>query len=197
MRRFTTRRGSILKFNDDGRCTALDGVRCGVHQGRPLACRLYPLGLERGGDSERFITLEPAAGSLGVYGRDGAVDDFLAAQDVVAHLDAVARYATLIPIFRDRIAELVDFERVEPREFWRRARREALAESNYDPNPLIDALFDAHRFASRTADPVSAVESHLNALGTMIAEASDAAALSAAAVLLAVSLGYLPDEVMP
>jgi Fe-S-cluster containining protein len=44
---FTTRRGSILKFRADGACVALEGTRCGVHRGRPLACRLYPLGLER------------------------------------------------------------------------------------------------------------------------------------------------------
>jgi uncharacterized protein len=195
IRRLTIRRGSILKFNDDGRCAALDGVRCGVHAGRPLACRLYPLGLERDGEAERFITLEPAPGSLGVYGDDGTVDSFLAAQDVAAHLAAVERYATLIPQFHQRIDALVDFERIEPREFWRCARREAMAESNYDTNLLIDALFDAGRFVGISSDPESIVESHLAALASMITESTDAAALAAAAVLLSVSLGYLPDEV--
>jgi Fe-S-cluster containining protein len=194
IKRFTIRRGSILKFNDDSRCSALDGVRCGVHAGRPLACRLYPLGLERDGDADRFITLEPAAGSLGVYGEEGIVDDFLAAQDVGACLNAVARYATLIPIVREQIALLVDFERIEPCEFWRRARREAMAESNYDENPLIDALFDADRFVSGLSDPAIVVESHLNALAALIIESTDVAALAAAAVLLAVSLGYSPAE---
>ncbi len=194
IRRFTIRRGSILRFNDAGRCAALDGVRCGVHEGRPLACRLYPLGLERDGDAERFVTLEPATGSLGVYGDDATVDDFLAAQDVAPHLAAVAQYATLIPVFRDHIALVADFERVEPRELWRRARREAMAESNYDPNSLIDALFDADRFTGIASDPVVAVESHLGALAAMISESADASALAAAAVLLAVSLGYSPAE---
>jgi Fe-S-cluster containining protein len=189
IRRFTIRRGSILKFNDDGRCAALDGVRCTVHAGRPLACRLYPLGLERDGNADRFITLEPAAGSLGIYGDGGTVDEFLAAQDVAPHLAAVARYATLLPVFRDRIAALVDFERIEPREFWRCARREALAESNYDPNPLIDALFDADRFARGASDHAAVIESHISALTAWIAASRDASALAAAAVLLAVSLG--------
>ncbi len=65
--RFTIRRGSILKFTDAGACVALDGARCGVHRGRPLACRLYPLGIERAkdADDEKFVMLEPAAGSLG------------------------------------------------------------------------------------------------------------------------------------
>lgn len=194
VRRFTIRRGSVLRFNDDGRCAALDGLRCGVHAGRPLACRLYPLGLERDADSERFIMLEPAAGSLGVCGDEGTVNDFLEAQDVAPHLAAVARYAGLIPVFRERIAELVDFERVEPHEFWRCARREALAESNFDPNPLIDALFDADRFARGASDSSIAIESHVKALSTMIAESSDASVLAAAALLLAVSLGYSPTE---
>src|SRR5271167_3268415 len=43
--RYTIRRGSILKFSDGGVCVALDGARCGVHRGRPIACRLYPLGI--------------------------------------------------------------------------------------------------------------------------------------------------------
>ena len=65
------------------------------------------------------------------------------AQGVGEYLATNARYASLLAVFRDRIAATVDFDRVEPREFWRRAVREALAESNYDANLLIDAMFDA------------------------------------------------------
>src|SRR5271155_3892005 len=81
--RYTTRRGSILKFAADGRCVALEGARCTVHRGRPLACRLYPLGLERAhSGAESFVRLEPAAGSLGVYGESETVRAFIDAQDV-------------------------------------------------------------------------------------------------------------------
>ena len=132
-------------------------------------------------------------GSLGVYGEAATVNDFLTSQETAAHLDAVARYARLLPIFRARIAAVVDFERVEPREFWRCARREAFAESGYDPNPLIDALFDTDRFAS---DP-DEVESHVHALAGLIERTDDAPAIAAAAVMLATSLGYSPNEVMP
>ena len=52
LERFTIRRGSILKFNDRGACAALEGARCGVHRGRPFACRLYPLGIERTEDGD-------------------------------------------------------------------------------------------------------------------------------------------------
>jgi Fe-S-cluster containining protein len=194
--RFTIRRGSILKFSD-GVCAALDGLRCGVHRGRPLACRLYPLGIERANSGEeKFITLEPAAGSLGVYGDAATVNDFLDAQNVAAHLEANARYADLLPIFRERIAATVDFERVLPREFWRCAIREALAESGYDPNPLIDATFDPDRLGCKRPSDADTISAHIEMLSEMIRSEMNADALAAAAVMLAVSLGYSPNEVM-
>ena len=191
--RFTIRRGSILKFTD-GACAALEGARCGVHRGRPLACRLYPLGIERIEDagSEEFVMLEPAAGSLGVYGAEGDVYNFLVAEGVGEYLAANARYASLLAVFRERIAAAVDFDRVEPREFWRRAVREALAESNYDPNPLIDVMFDAGGIAGIAETEI--VRAHIERLAEMVRRESNAEMLAAAAVMLAVSLGYSPTE---
>jgi Fe-S-cluster containining protein len=194
--RFTIRRGSILKFHDDGACVALDGVRCGVHRGRPLACRLYPLGIERDRNDDKFVTLEAAVGSLGVYGDRGTVDDFLDAQNVGPHLDANARYAALLPIYRERIAATVDFVRVLPREFWRCAVREALAESGYDPNPLIDATFDPDGLGCARASDADTVAAHIGVLSEMIRRESKPDILAAAAVMLAVSLGYSPAEVI-
>lgn len=196
--RFTLRRGSILKFGAGGACAMLDGVRCRIHEGRPLACRLYPLGLERehaaDGRGERFVRLEPALGSLGVYGAEGTIGDFLEAQDVAEYLDANDRYRRLIPRLRARIAELADFEKIEPREFWRRATREALAESNYDPNPLIDAMFDLDGLVGRRDDEEAEMFVHIAALAVRVGKITDAAALAAASVMLAVSLGYSPAE---
>lgn len=192
--RYTIRRGSILKFNDGGACGALEGARCGVHRGRPLACRLYPLGIEHDEDQERFVTLEPAAGSLGVYGDDGAVNDFLDAQGVAKYLEANAGCASLLAVFRERIAATVDFDRVEPREFWRRAVREALAESGYDANPLIDAMFDAGRIGGAGVGDEETIAAHLEGLTEMIRRESNADLLAAAAVMLAVSIGHSPGE---
>jgi uncharacterized protein len=98
VRRFTVRRGSILKFRADGACIALSGTRCTIHRGRPLACRLYPLGSERTQHGERFIRLEPASGSAGTYGVDGTVADFLVSQGTQPYLDAAAQYTRLIPV---------------------------------------------------------------------------------------------------
>jgi Fe-S-cluster containining protein len=195
--RFTIRRGSILKFADGGACVALEGARCGVHRGRPLACRLYPLGIEHrqpAGD-EKFVMLEPAAGSLGVYSIAGTVSDFVEAQGVDEYLEANARYAALLAVFRERIAAMVDFDRVEPREFWRRALREALAESNYDANPLIDAMFDADGMGAVGVHDGETSAAHVERLAEMIRRESNAETLAAAAVMLAVSLGYPPREV--
>ena len=196
--RFTIRRGSILKFRNDGACAALDGLRCGVHRGRPLACRLYPLGIERtgAGHDDKFVTLEAASGSLGVYGDLGTVNDFLEAQNVRPYLDANARYASLLPIYREQIAAKVDFDRVLPREFWRCAVREALAESGYDPNPLIDATFDPDRFGLARESDADTIAAHIDVLARMIRRESNPDLLASAAVMLAVSLGYSPREVI-
>jgi len=60
---------------------------------------------------DKFVMLEAAVGSLGVYGGDrGTVDDFLDAQKVGPHLDANASYAARLPIYRERIAATVNFE---------------------------------------------------------------------------------------
>jgi uncharacterized protein len=197
--RYTARRGSLLKFTPNGRCAALDGARCGVHPGRPLACRLYPLGLERGRQAdgsylERFVRLEPALGSTGVYGEAGTVAGFLAGQEIGPYLGAVEHYHALAADFRRRVYELVDFERVEPREFWRRAAREALAGSNYDPNPLIDALFDPDALGCGRPDAVQTVCAHLGMLRERLVRADDGACVAAAAMMLSVSLGYAMDE---
>ena len=194
---FTTRRGSILKFADDGACVALEGARCGVHGGRPLACRLYPLGIEHRqiASDEKFVMLEPAVGSLGVYGIAGTVSDFVEAQGVDEYLEANAQYAELLAVFRERIAATVDFDLVEPREFWRRSVREALAESNYDSNPVIDAMFDAEGTAGIDMEDARTIAEHVERLAEMIRRESNAETLAAAAVMLAVSLGYSPREV--
>ena len=184
--RFTIRRGSILRFTASGGCAALDGVRCGVHSGRPLACRLYPLGIERSteGNDERFVRLEPAPGSAGIYGTEGTIASVLESQGVPEYLAMNERYVPVLAVFRERIGELVDFEKVEPREFWRRATREALAESGYDPNTIIDALFDVG----------DSIDEHIETLARIVQQSDDADALASAAVLLAVSLGYSPSE---
>jgi Fe-S-cluster containining protein len=198
--RYTIRRGSLLRFLPDGRCAALEGLRCSIHSGRPLACRLYPLGLERvpsaddAGYLERFVQLDAAAGSLGVYGTAGTVAEFLDGQGIASYLDTGGRYYSLVETFRARVETVVDFERVEPREFWRRAAREALAETNYDSNWLIDALFDPDGLGCGGASAEETAIAHVAALDDMAAREHDGALVAAGAMMLATSLGHAPGE---
>ena len=194
--RFTLRRGSLLRFDTDGACVALNGTRCGVHPGRPLACRLYPLGFQRDTSNDSFVRLEPAIGSAGIYGTSSTVAAFLESQGVGPYLNAADRYYSLIPLMRGRIAILADFDRVEPREFWRSAFNEAMRESNYDSNPLIDALFDVdaavppHQYTGED----DLIRVHIDVVEGMVYCTDDPATIAAAAMLLAVSLGYSPAE---
>jgi Fe-S-cluster containining protein len=189
--RYTLRRGSVLRFDPDGACAALDGARCSLRDGRPLACRLYPLGFEREPDgSENFIRLEPARGSFGVYGADATVAAFLETQGVAEYFAARDEYRRVLCSMRERIEQLADFTIIEPREFWRIAIREALAETNFDPNPLIDALYDPDRFAAGHESASATVRAHIDALEDLINREADSTLLGAAAALLAVSLGY-------
>jgi Fe-S-cluster containining protein len=196
VRRYTIRRGSILRFLPEGGCAALDGTRCTLHRGRPLACRLYPLGLERTKQGDRFIGLAPAQGSLGIYGEDSTAGDFIDANGTADYLAAIERYRALIPTFRKHIVALVDFERVEPREFWRRAVAEALRESGFDPNPIIDAMFNPDGHGGGAGDIDVTVDAHIALLDELIRGETNAGRLAAAAVMLAVSLGYSPGEVI-
>jgi Fe-S-cluster containining protein len=197
---YTIRRGSLLRFSLVGRCVALDGTSCRIHSGRPLACRLYPLGLERlplaGPVScvERFVQLEPTAGSSGVYGSSGTVEEFLEAQGTARYLAAVALYHPLVAAFGARVAALVDFEHTEPREFWRRAAREALAETGFDANPLIDALYDPDGLGCGRSSAEETAAGHVVLLAGLAARERDGARLAAAAAMLAIGLGYAPDE---
>jgi Fe-S-cluster containining protein len=196
VRGYTIRRGSILRFLPEGMCAALDGSRCTLHRGRPLACRLYPLGLERSALGDQLIALDPAEGSLGVYGTESTAGDFIDANETAHYLAALGRYSRLIPVFRERVPALVDFERFEPREFWRRAVVEALRENGCDSNPIIDAMFDpdAHGCGSDGIDET--ITAHIELLNGMARREGDGDRLAAGAVMLAVSLGYSPAEVI-
>jgi Fe-S-cluster containining protein len=192
--RYTMRRGSLLRFDLDGGCAALDGLRCTIHLGRPLACRLYPLGIERDGSRERFIRLEPASGSAGVYGDTATVSDFLSGQGVDDLLLLNERYRPLIATMRDRVASVIDFDIVEPNEFWKRAVAEALRETNFDANRIIDTLFDADGVGCYRDSLAATVDAHLEVLSAMTLCESDPATLAVAAVMLPISLGYSPAE---
>jgi Fe-S-cluster containining protein len=102
--RFTGTGGSTLAIREDQSCVFLGEHGCTVHSGRPLACRLYPLGRQVApAGEELFAELEPHPQSAGTYGGPGTVDDYLRSQDVEPFHRAAARYAN---VFRRMLAVL-------------------------------------------------------------------------------------------
>ncbi len=87
-----TEGGTALAVRPDVTCIFLEPTGCAVHAARPLACRLYPLGLVSTPEGEAVVELEPDPGSEGIRGEEGTVADYLAAQGVAPFLDASHRY---------------------------------------------------------------------------------------------------------
>lgn len=167
--RFTGNGGSTLAVREDQSCVFLGEQGCTVHRGRPLACRLYPLGRQVAPDGEeRFAEVEPHPQTAGVYGGPGTVGDYLRSQEVEAYHRAAARYAAL---FRRMLAVLAcRKDLVEVRE----ASNEAM---NRSPGPEDDALVDVDAVVARHCaergvpvpdDLERRVELHLEALQTLL-----------------------------
>ncbi len=118
--RHTEAGGTVLQTRDDRSCVFLDERGCSVHPDRPLACRLYPLARWTDPDgNESFGHLEPHPQTAGVYGDEGTVADYLAAQGLAPYFAMGDRYGALY----ERMVALL--ERLEPDESERRAERRA------------------------------------------------------------------------
>src|SRR6476469_3884424 len=96
--RFTTTGGAILSIQADGACIFLGERGCTVHDGRPLACRLYPLGRRvTPNGEERFAEVVPHPESAGVYGvAKGTVEDWLRDQGASPYLVASQCYVAIL-----------------------------------------------------------------------------------------------------
>lgn len=167
--RFTGTAGSTLAVREDQSCVFLGAHGCTVHGGRPLACRLYPLGRQVAPDGEeRFAEVEPHPQSDGIYGGPGTVDDYLRSQEVEPFHQAAARYAA---VFRRMLAVLAcrkDLGEV------REASNEAMTRS---PGPEDEALLDVDAVVARHCaerevtvpnDLEKRVELHLEALEMLL-----------------------------
>ena len=98
----TTTGGATLATQADGACVFLGANGCTVHAGRPLACRLYPLGRQvAGAGRERFAEVVPHPESEGVYGQgntsgDSTVEGWLRSQGAGPFLAAADRYSAVL-----------------------------------------------------------------------------------------------------
>jgi hypothetical protein len=92
-----TRDGTALAVRPDDSCVFLGPLGCSVHAGRPLVCRLYPLGVVVAEDGrEAVVELEPHPDTEGAYGTDGTVADYFAAQGAPPFFAAAARYHAVL-----------------------------------------------------------------------------------------------------
>jgi hypothetical protein len=73
--------------------------------------------------------------------------------------------------------------------------REAVAESGFDENLIIDAMFDPDGLGCTRQHEDDTLAAHLSALETLIERETDPDRLAAAAMILAVSVGYSPSGV--
>jgi hypothetical protein len=98
--------GARLTRREDGSCSFLGPEGCGVHPDRPLVCRIYPLGrhVEAGG-SERWSHLAPHPETKGVYGADGTIGAYIAAQGALPYMQATDEYAAWLRRAYDVVAE--------------------------------------------------------------------------------------------
>lgn len=117
--------GLFLRFGPDGRCGFLTPAGCAVHPARPLACRLYPLGLETDPEGREVyapLARHPACqGGASPAPSEAARDAYLASQALEEWLAAQRFYLALARELEAGLAGL------EPRER-RRAEIELLGD---------------------------------------------------------------------
>lgn len=87
--------GLYLRRRDDGSCEFLNEQGCSVHAGRPLVCRIYPLGRNVAQGQESFSAMTPVAGSAGVWGASRTVQHYLEQQGALASIEGVELYLEL------------------------------------------------------------------------------------------------------
>ncbi len=114
LERHTEEAGTALRFDEPHGCTFLDGGACRVHEGRPLACRLYPLGRIVTPEGESIVELEPHPQTEGIYGERDDPAAWFEAQGAPPFIAAAARYHELLKrmaaVLSSREGGLDDFD---------------------------------------------------------------------------------------
>jgi len=98
--------GARLTRREDGTCSFLGPEGCGVHPDRPLVCRIYPLGRHVSADgTERWSHLAPHPETKGVYGVNGTIGAYVAAQGALPYMQATDEYAAWLRRAYDAVGE--------------------------------------------------------------------------------------------
>ncbi len=161
LRQYLDGDGALLRNSETGGCVFLGRGGCTAHAGRPLACRLYPLGrrIESQG-GERFHRLEAHPATEGIYGERGTVRDFLREQGAMDHLQASDRYLQLFCKAVATLGSLPDVPSASP-------------EAN-DAFLDADAMIARHRpdIEVDSLDPLSAMAVHVEVIEALLQESN-------------------------
>jgi uncharacterized protein len=155
--RHTTSGGTILKLDSSGTCGFLTEKGCSVHPDRPLACRLYPLGMEVAeGGEEHFACLVPHPDTRGLYGNDGTVGDYLERQAVAPFIEANQKYEEIYA-HMVRVLALID-----PEESGKRQERREAADEMGEGTLISDWMdIDSVLTGETPTSPEAAVDRHV------------------------------------
>ena len=94
---FTEEGGIVLRTRPDGSCLFLESGRCRVHPDRPLACRLYPLGMKVDGKGRQSFARFPLHSECQAEcGTDSRLDSFLRSQGIAPFLAYNRRYTHVL-----------------------------------------------------------------------------------------------------
>src|SRR5207253_2475897 len=150
-----------------GACVFLGERGCTVHPDRPLACRVYPLArwVSPGG-AESFGHLEPHPQTAGVYGSNGTVADWIAAQGLEPYFEMNERFTALYHRMVDvlsRLNEAEDHLRLERREAVNEMTPGALASSFLDVDATVWRYCHDHALEP-PADTAGLMDLHIRAI---------------------------------
>jgi uncharacterized protein len=94
---YTDENGTALRMREnDGCCVFLQDGHCSAHSGRPLSCRLYPLGRKTTESGESFIEVQLPPTCRGRRGNSSTISAFLDTQEVSSYLTAAEAYTALL-----------------------------------------------------------------------------------------------------
>ncbi|MFH1057148.1 MAG: YkgJ family cysteine cluster protein [Pseudomonadota bacterium] len=155
--------GLFLRFSPDGRCGFLGPRGCRAHPDRPLACRLYPLGLEQDAAGRAvYAPLERHPACAGRYqrgdGAGGRLAGYLDQQGAGPYIAAAQAYQALAAEILTACAGLPAGQRD--------ARLRPLIGDGRSPGLWLDldAALELDRAGAAPADPEAALARHLAAL---------------------------------
>lgn len=86
----------LLMAPGNGSCTFLHDGKCSIHSGRPLACRLYPLGRHSGPAGEDFFLTPVHDFCIARKDKTTTAGAFLDSQDIAPYVLAADRYGGLL-----------------------------------------------------------------------------------------------------